>query len=69
MKLSDAFTTHVRAVENYLDQLEDVDPPNYCPELTDSWFKVLGSRAALRLHFEDPQFPKSKVLGTSEEEP
>jgi len=70
MKLPDSFIAHVRAVENYLDQLEDVDPPNYCPELTESWFKVLGSRATLRLHFDEgSQSPKSEVPDTSAGEP
>jgi len=69
MKLSDDYIKHVRAVENYLDQLEEVDPPNYCPELTESWFRVMGTRATLRLHFEEPQSPSSKSHDSGVAEP
>lgn len=70
-KLNDDYEAHKRAVENYLDGLEDVQPRNYCPSLTEAWFKVMGSRATLRAHFEEkaPLTLGSKVHDTSAGEP
>lgn len=67
MRLKEAFKAHLHAVENYLDELEDITPERYSPTLTESWFMVAGTRASLRDCFESPQSLPSTKSESGEE--